>query len=181
MHGHGRSAQIDAGGRGEASLQAVLVGAVHEAGSGDDGALERLGVGSAVRDLLVEHDGAAPESFGGVLANLEVVGAGGRPPVDRARFIAGDILAEAVELAGAEAYRLDEKMAPEDAVTELGHRQLERPRRDEDLVDAGDDVERAGKAEEVGAQGDERTDRQDAAAFGRHPVTGAALASGAHR
>ena len=133
------------------------------------------------RHLLVEHDRAAAQPLGGVLAHLEIVGAGRRPPVDRPRLVAGNVLAQAVELAWPEPHRLRQEVAPEDAVAELGHRQLERPRRDEDLVDAGDDVDGAGQAEKVGAHGDERTDRQHAAPLGRDPVAGALLPAAAHR
>ena len=124
---------------------------------------------------LVEHDRAAAQPFGGVLAHLEIVRAGRRPPVDRARLVARDVLAQAVELARPEAHGLRQEVAAEDAVAELGHRQLERPRGDEDLVDAGDDVDRSGEAEQVGAQRHERADRQHATPLGRHPVAGALL------
>ena len=181
VHRHRRAAQVDAGGGGEAGLQPHAIAAVHEAGRRDDGPLEGLVVVVALGHLLVEHDRAAAQPLGAVLAHLELVRARRCPPVDGAGLVAGHVLAQAVELARAEAHRLGEQVASEDPVAELGHRQLERPRGDEDLVDAGHLADRAGEAEQVVAHGHQRADVQHPAPLGRDAVAGAALAAAADR
>ena len=78
-----------------------------------------------------------------VLAHLELLGAGRRPPVDRARLVAVDVVAQAVELARPEPLGQRQQVAAEHAVAELGIEQLERRGDDEHLVGAGDDGCRA--------------------------------------
>ena len=52
------------------------------------------------RRVLVEQHDAPAQPLDGVLADLELLGPGRRPPVDRPRLVAVDVVAEAVEVAG---------------------------------------------------------------------------------
>ena len=118
-------------------------------------------------DVLVEQDEAAAEPLDGVLADLQRLRAGGRPPVDRARLVAVDVLAEAVEVARAEPLGQGQQVPAEHALAERRHVEEMGPRRHEELVDAGDLAHGAGEPEHVVAHGGERADRQHAAPFGR--------------
>ena len=67
------------------------------------------------------------------------------------RLVARDVVAQAVELARSQPHGLHEEVPPKDAVAEFGHRQLEGPRGDEDLVDTGHHVDGPGETEQIGA------------------------------
>ena len=126
-------------------------------------------------DVLVEHDEAAAQALDGVLADLEVLRAGRGPPVDRARLVAVDVVAQAVEVARPEALGERQQVAAEHALAERRHVQQVGPRRHEHLVDAGHGRDRAGQSEHVVAHGGQRADRQHATALGRDAVAGADL------
>ena len=88
-----------------------------------------------------------------MLADLELLGSGRCPPVDRARLVTVDVVAQAVELARPEALGQRQQVPAEHALAERRHVEQVGPRRDEHLVDAGDLGRRAGQAEHVVAHG----------------------------
>ena len=95
-------AQISTVGGHEAGRQPGPVGAVDHAGGDGDRPLERVGGVRAVRHALVEQHDAALQALHAVLADLQRLGARRRPPVDGAGLVAVDVVAQAVEVAGAE-------------------------------------------------------------------------------
>ena len=94
-----------------------------------------VGVGSWAR---VEHDGALVEPLDGVLLHHQLVAAGRCTPVDAPRLVAGGVLAQPVEVAGAESPGRVEQRPPEGAVAEPRHVDRQRSRRHDDVVDADD-------------------------------------------
>ena len=94
--------------------------------------------GVAGRRVLVEQDEAAAQPLDGVLADLQRLRPGRRPPVDRPRLVAVDVVAQAVEVARAEALGQRQQVPAEHALAERRHVEQVGPRRDEHLVDAGD-------------------------------------------
>ena len=98
-----------------------------------------------------------------VLADLELLRSSRRLPVDRARLVAVDVVAQGVELARTEALGLRHQVPAEHAVPSDGIEQLERLRGDHDLGRAGPDAPRHGEAELVAALDLERAEREHAA------------------
>ena len=182
---HVGAAQVDPAGdepRGEAGA----VGAEHEAARGDDRPLEHVGLLLADRGgigvaIAVEHDDATSDPLRLVLADLQLLGAGRRLPVDRALLVAGDVVAQAVELARSDALREREQVAAEDAAAEGGHRQFERLRGDGDLGRSGDRPLVDGEPEQVAALEGGRADQQHAATCRRDAVPGGDLGARAER
>ena len=116
-----------------------------------------------------------------VLADLQLLGAGRRPPVDRARLVAVDVVAQAVEVARPEPLGQRQQVAAEHALAERRHVEQVGARRHEHLLTPATVADGAGQAEDVVAHGRQRADGQHAAALGRDPVAGADLGVGAER
>ena len=114
-------AQVGAVGGHEARRQPGPVGAVDDAGGDGDRPLERLVGLRAVGHVLVEQHDAALQALDAVLADLQRLRAGRRPPVDRPRLVAVDVVAQAVEVAGPEPLGQRQQVAPEHALAEQRH------------------------------------------------------------
>ena len=114
-------AEVSTVGRHEAGRQPGPVGAVDHAGGGGDRPLERVGGVRTVRHVLVEQHDAALQALHAVLADLQRLGARRRPPVDRAGLVAVDVVAQAVEVAGAEALGQRQQVTAEDALAQQRH------------------------------------------------------------
>ncbi len=101
--------------------------------------------------------------------------------MDRTRFVAVDVLAQAVELAGAEPAGLGEQVSAEWSTPELRHAERMRAWGHGDLIAAGDDPRPTEQPQRIAHFGLQRTEFDDTADRGRKLVAGGDGAAGSHR